>query len=142
MCFFSCNSMPCRGCSALHGVNPIIKKPCFHQYLLTEIKICVTVRVMMNCFPELAKFPDLNIHKKTLLLESLFSTIAVPWPCKFIKKVTLTLVFSCEHCQIFKNTYFEKHLNGCFLNLMKVLFDHEILSFWTCYEKHISCAFY
>ena len=23
---FSCNSMPCRGCSALHGVNPNLKK--------------------------------------------------------------------------------------------------------------------
>ena len=26
------------------------------------------------------------------------------------KKVTPTPVFSCERCEIFKNTYFEKHL--------------------------------
>ena len=29
--------------------------------------------------------------------------------CNFIKK-TLTQVFSCEYCEIFKNTYFEEHL--------------------------------
>ena len=38
---------------------------------------------------------------------------------------------------------FQEHLfwktsaNGCFWNLMKALFDHEILSFWTCYEEHM-----
>ena len=40
---------------------------------------------------------------------------------------------------------FKEHLfwktsaNGCFWNLMKVLFDHEILSFWTCYETYFMC---
>ena len=43
-------------------------------------------------------------------------------------------VFSCECCKIFKNTYSEKHLR-------RAAIDHEILSFWTCYEKRISCAF-
>ena len=28
----------------------------------------------------------------------------------FIKKETPTQVFFCEYCEIFKNTYFEKHL--------------------------------
>ena len=30
--------------------------------------------------------------------------------CQKIKKETLTLVFSCEFCEIIKNTYFEERL--------------------------------
>ena len=30
--------------------------------------------------------------------------------CNFFKKRPPTQVFSCEYCEIFKNTYFEKHL--------------------------------
>ena len=38
-----------------------------------------------------------NIHKKTLMFETLFNKAP-------------TQMFSCEYCEIFKNTYFEKHL--------------------------------
>ena len=34
----------------------------------------------------------------------------------------------------FKDLLWKTSENGCFCNLMKVLFDHEI-SFWTCYEN-------
>ena len=30
--------------------------------------------------------------------------------CNFIKKETLTQVFSCEFCEISKNTFFTEHL--------------------------------
>ena len=40
---------------------------------------------------------------KTPVLEDLFN------------KVTIQ-VFFCEYCEIFKNTYYEKHLCGCFCN--------------------------
>ena len=30
--------------------------------------------------------------------------------CNFIKKETVAQVFSCEFCEIFKNTFFKKHL--------------------------------
>ena len=30
--------------------------------------------------------------------------------CNFIKKETLALLFSCEFCEISKNTYFKEHL--------------------------------
>ena len=33
-----------------------------------------------------------------------------PEACNFIKKETLTKVFSCEFCEIFKNTFFTEHL--------------------------------
>ena len=41
-----------------------------------------------------------------------------------------------------EHLFWKTSMIGCFWNLMKVLFDHEILSFWICYEEHISCAFY
>ena len=33
-----------------------------------------------------------------------------PQACNFIKKETLTKVFSCEFCKIFKNIIFTEHL--------------------------------
>ena len=32
--------------------------------------------------------------------------------CNFIKKETLPLVFSCEFCEFFKNTFFTEHLRA------------------------------
>ena len=33
-----------------------------------------------------------------------------PQACNFIKKETVAQVFSCEFCEIFKNTFFTEHL--------------------------------
>ena len=32
--------------------------------------------------------------------------------CNFIKKETLAQVFSCEFCEIYKNTFFTEHLRA------------------------------
>ena len=42
-------------------------------------------------------------------MESLFNKVAGLNACNFIKKAP-TQVFSCEYYEIFKNTYFEEHL--------------------------------
>ena len=42
------------------------------------------------------------------LFQSLF--FSVPEACNFIKKETLAEVFSCEFCEISKNTFFTEHL--------------------------------
>ena len=44
----------------------------------------------------------------TPVVESLFK--ARFKPCNFIKRATPTQVLSCEYCEIFRNTYFEKDL--------------------------------
>ena len=44
------------------------------------------------------------------MLEALFSKVASPKAYNFNKKETPTQVFTCEYCEIFKNTYFEEHL--------------------------------
>ena len=41
----------------------------------------------------------LQIHKKVRILA-----------CNFIKKETLAQIFSCEFCEISKNTFFTEHL--------------------------------
>ena len=43
-------------------------------------------------------------------MESLFNKVAGLKACNFIKKDTSTQLFSCEYCEIFKNTSFEEHL--------------------------------
>ena len=46
-----------------------------------------------------------------LLIEYIFSKKSTkPEACNFIKKETLAQVFSCEFCEISKNTFFTEHL--------------------------------
>ena len=46
------------------------------------------------------------------LCRSLFFNKVVAEACNFIKKETLAQVFSCEFCEISKNTFFTEHLWG------------------------------
>ena len=46
------------------------------------------------------------------LCQSLFYRNSVPETCNFIKKETLAQVFSCEFCEISKNTIFIEHLRA------------------------------
>ena len=39
-----------------------------------------------------------------------FNKVASLQACNFIKNETPTQVFSCEYFEIFKNTYFQEHL--------------------------------
>ena len=48
--------------------------------------------------------------------ESLFN-IDVAGTCSFIKNETLAQVFSCEFCEIFKNTFFIEQLSWLLLFL-------------------------
>ena len=49
-----------------------------------------------------AKFTGKHLCKSLFLLQ--------PQACNFIKKETLAQVFSCEFCEISKNTFFTEHL--------------------------------
>ena len=42
--------------------------------------------------------------------ESLFLESCRPDACNLLKKETLALVFSCEFCEISRNTFFTEHL--------------------------------
>ena len=44
------------------------------------------------------------------MLESLFNKVTGLKTCNFVKKRLPTPVFSCEYCEIRKNTYFEEHM--------------------------------
>ena len=61
-----------------------------------------------SCFIKNAVLKNIfSIHRKIPVLESLFDKGL--HACNFIKK-RIQQLFSCEYCEIFKNTYFEKHL--------------------------------
>ena len=51
-----------------------------------------------------------KFHKISPVLGSLFNKVAGLKACNFIKNRLPTQVFSCQICQIFKNTYLEEHL--------------------------------
>ena len=46
------------------------------------------------------------------LCQSLFFHKVASQACNFIKKEILVPVFSCEFCEIFKNTFFTEHLRA------------------------------
>ena len=50
--------------------------------------------------------------------------------CNFIKKETLAQVFSCEFCEIFKNTFFTEHLR-------LTAFGNDLLLFWFILRGYI-----
>ena len=43
----------------------------------------------------------------------------MPKACNFIKKETLAQVFSCEFCEIFKNTFFVEHVWWLLLDILE-----------------------
>ena len=56
-----------------------------------------------------------KIHWKTSVTVSFLIKLQ-PMACNFIKKKTLAQVFSCEICEISKNTFFTEH-RDCFWNV-------------------------
>ena len=63
--------------------------------------------------------------------------------CKFIKKETLAQVFSCEFCEIFKNTFFIEDLRWLLLfsvcNFIKKRLQHRC--FPAKYAKFLKAPF-
>ena len=49
-----------------------------------------------------------KINRKTPVPEALFWYSCRPWACNCIKKETLAQVFSCEFCEISKNTFSDR----------------------------------
>ena len=64
-------------------------------------------RVIFHKKTVLKKFS--NIHRKTPVSESLFLINLQSFRPATLLKRDSTQVFSCEYCEIFKNTYFEEH---------------------------------
>ena len=56
-----------------------------------------------------------KIHRKTPVPVTFFNKVAAFRPATLLKKETLVQVFSCEFCEISKNTVFYRTLlKGCF----------------------------
>ena len=50
--------------------------------------------------------------------------------CNFIKKETLALVFSCEFCEISKNSFFTEHLRTTASVFCDFLWVYQIIQYW------------
>ena len=70
--------------------------------------------------------------QKTPVFESLFNKAGALKACIFIKKEIPTQVFSCEYCEIFKNSFLVEHF--LFIILLR---DDRIL--WTSLGTKLSC---
>ena len=99
------------------------------------------IKVQKQLFPDVLK--NFTIFTRKYLCWNLFVLqLQSSSPATILKSNSSTCVFLWILPNFKEHLFWKTPMNGCFWNLMKVLFDHEILSFWTCYEEHISCAFY
>ena len=63
---------------------------------------------------------------ETPVLETLFNKAAAFQACNFIRK-KLRHRFSCDYCEIFKNTYFEEHLRTAAIVYSEVCWSIRIV---------------
>ena len=96
-------------CQIFNNMYPVTKK-----LLLLKEKLSQTLKsnhqwcsIIKGVLRNLAKFAGNTCNRVCF-----FNNVAGlrPMACTFIKKETLTQVFSCEFCKIFKNTFFTEHL--------------------------------
>ena len=99
---------------------------------------CISIPIILSSYPEYhiqkhslggvlqkrcpSKFR--KIHRKSPVPESLFY-----WSCSFIKKKALAQVFSCEFCEIFRNTVLTEHLRWMLLQMLLYM-DVILISSW------------
>ena len=61
-------------------------------------------------FPDSICIGEITDQRRIQNPVKLVRWILRPEACNFVKKETLTRVFSCEFCEISKNTFFTEHL--------------------------------
>ena len=71
------------------------------ELLYVNIISVQTEEVVQRCFVKKSV-----LKRKTPVPESFFKIKLQTSACNFIKKETLALMFFCEFCEIFKNTFF------------------------------------
>ena len=100
--------------SATHSYTPC---DCFlSSFLRSSLPEVFCKKVALKNFP---------IFTGKHLCQSLFFNKVAGAASNFIKKETLTQVFSCEFCKIFKNSLFLKNTSGgcfCYCNWVSVIF--------------------
>ena len=80
----------------------------------------LTEAVIQTCSEKKLFLKNSQIHRKTLVPESLFKIKLQALglrPATLLKK-TLTQVFFCEFCEIFKNNFFTEHLRWLLFHLV------------------------
>ena len=84
---------------------PFLKIPPFYGSA-NSAPITITITTTLNL---LTKLTIKRCHQNNTYY---YNIELKTWPevCNFIKKETLTQVFSCECCEISKNTFFTEHL--------------------------------
>ena len=88
--------------------------------------------VRKGVFRNFAKFTGKH------LCQSLFFNKVAGLACNFIKKETLAQVFSCEFCEISKNTFFTEHLRW----LLVFFFFYNIFFIFTTFFLQKVKSFY
>ena len=74
---------------------------------------------------------------------TVFFLIKLQAPCNFIKKETLAQVFSCDFCEISKNTFFTEHLHATFFYyLIFTRVDLSNTTHWPIWLKEIFDGYY
>ena len=75
-------------------------------------------------------------HESICVGVSLESLCLFLQACNFVKKETLAQVFSCEFCEISKNTFFTEHLRWLLLIILCMIFGHQMKFNVSCLKSN------
>ena len=106
----------------------------FIQFSMQYITTIRTSRSQM--FFEIGVLKVCNIHRKTPVLESLFSKVASLEAYKFIKKRLQHRCFPVNIANFLRKFYLKKTIGGCFVSLLCIS-SFFLLSVWLKLLKHV-----
>ena len=104
-----------------------------YLFIQKKVQVKISEAAVRRCSSKQVFLKISQSSQKTpVFVESLFNKTGALKAYSFIKKEISTKVFSCEYCEIFKNSFLEEH----FLFII-ILRDDRIL--WTSLGTKLTC---
>ena len=103
-----------------------------YLFMQENVQMSLSEAAVCRCSSKQVFLKISQCSQKISVFESLFNKAGTLKTCVFIKKEIPTQVFSCEYCEIFKNSFLMEH----FLFII-VLYDDRIL--WTSLGAKLTC---
>ena len=103
-----------------------------YLFMQENVQVNLSEAAVCRCSSKQVFLKISQYSQKISVFESLFNKAGTLITCVFIKKEIPTQVFSCEYCEIFKNSFLMEQ----FLFII-VLCDDRIL--WTSFGAKLTC---
>ena len=120
----------------------LLLRKCLLHVLCCLLCYCSCRKTFKQPFTDFFKtgvLKNFAIFTGKYLCRSFFNKVAGLKACIFIKEETTTQAFSCEYCEIFKNSFFIEHLFIIiFLNVVMIEIRYFRVIFYHCKISHVT----